>query len=169
MAGRHFGAVLGRIERLFASGTVAGLSEGQLIERFATRRDEAAFEALLARHGPMVLGICRRVLRDPDDVEDAFQATFLVLVRKAGTLRDRDLVGNWLFGVASRVALRARAIAARRRAVEGNGSTVETLAGGESEAQDDRDHDREMRAWVLEEVRRLPEKYRAPVVLCYLE
>ena len=90
MAGRQFGAVVRRIERLFAVGSVAGLSEGQLLERFATVGDEAAFEALLARHGPMVLGICRQVLRDPNDVEDAFQATFLVLVRKAGTLRDRD-------------------------------------------------------------------------------
>src|SRR5207248_5689960 len=140
-----------------AAGTVSGLSEGQLIERFATRGDEAAFEALLARHGPMVLGICRQVLRDPDDVEDAFQATFLVLVRKAGTLRDRDLVGNWLFGVASRVALRARAAAARRRAVEGSGNTVDALAPGD-------DHDGESRTMIHEEVRRLPEKYRSPVL-----
>src|SRR5580704_13728763 len=102
MAGRQFGAVFRRIERIFAGGSVAGLSEGQLLERFTKQGDEAAFEAILARHGPMVLGICRQVLRDPNDVDDAFQATFLVLARKAGSLRDRDLVGNWLFGVASR-------------------------------------------------------------------
>ena len=159
MPGGHFGAVLHRIERLFASGSVAGLSEGQLIERFATRRDEAAFEALLARYGPMVLGICRQVLRDPADVEDAFQATFLVLVRKAGTLRDRELVGNWLFGVASRVALRARAVSARRRTVEGGDAPIEAAARPEPES----------RPWLHKEVRRLPEKYRVPVVLCYLE
>ena len=77
-------------------------------------RDESAFEALVARHGPMVLGVCRQLLRDPNDVDDAFQATFLVLVRKAGTLRRCDLLGNWLYGVAYRVALRARSLTARR-------------------------------------------------------
>ena len=75
--------------------------------------DESAFEALIARHGPMVLGVCRQLLRDPNDVDDAFQATFLVLVRKAGTLRRRDLLGNWLYGVAHRVATRARVLAAQ--------------------------------------------------------
>jgi RNA polymerase sigma factor (sigma-70 family) len=164
MAGRHFGGVLRRLERLFAAGSVAGLSEGQLLERFVTRRDEAAFEAILARHGPMVLGICRRVLRDPEDVEDAFQATFLVLVRRAGSLRDRDLLGNWLFGVASRVALRARVVAARRQAAEGARPPVDPPAPG------DGDHaDLESGRMLHEEVRRLPEKYRVPVLLCYLE
>ena len=102
--------------RLFRHGTTAGLSEGELLERFVRGNDEAAFEVLMARHGPMVLGVCRQLLRDPNDVDDAFQATFLVLVRKAGTLRRRDLLGNWLYGVAFRVATRARAVAARRSA-----------------------------------------------------
>jgi len=164
MAGRHFGAVYRRIERIFATGSVAGLSEGELLERFTTRGDEAAFEAILARHGPMVLGICRQVLRDPNDVEDAFQATFLVLVRKAASLRHRDLLGNWLFGVASRVALRARSIAARRRTVEGPGHATDSPVAG-----DEPDFDRESRAMLHEEVRHLPEKYRVPVLLCYLE
>ena len=107
MAAGQLNAVLRQVERLFGAGGVTGMSEGQLLERFVTRRDEVAFEALVARHGPMVLGVCRQVLRDPNDVDDAFQATFLVLVKKAGTLRDRHLLGNWLYGVAYRVAVRA--------------------------------------------------------------
>src|SRR3954449_8238622 len=125
MKSRQNEAILGHVRQLFGAGTLVGMAEGQLLERFSSRRDEAAFELIVARHGPMVLGVCRRILSDPDDVEDAFQATFLVLVRKAGSLRDRDRVGNWLFGVASRVALRARATSSRRRAVEGAAVAVE--------------------------------------------
>src|ERR1700752_418141 len=106
--------VLHQLERLFTPGTVAGLSQWRLLSRYVSRRDEAAFEALVARHGPMVLGVCRQLLRDPNDVDDAFQATFLVLVRNAGTLRRRDLLGNWLYGVAHRGAIRSRRLAARR-------------------------------------------------------
>src|SRR5689334_9992222 len=95
-----------------------GLTDGQLLECFVSRREEAAFEALVRRHGPMVLGVCRRVLRCDHDAEDAFQATFLVLVRKAASVVPRELVGNWLYGVAHRTALKARSMAARRRAVE---------------------------------------------------
>src|SRR5438270_7547783 len=80
----------------------AGLSDAELLEGFISRRDGAYFEALVRRHGPMVLGVCRRVLRDPHDADDAFQATFLVLVRKAGALRRPELLGNWLYGVACR-------------------------------------------------------------------
>jgi RNA polymerase sigma factor (sigma-70 family) len=165
LAGRNVGAVLRRIERLFTVGSVAGLSEGQLLERFATAGDEAAFEALLTRYGPMVLGICRGVLRNPADVEDAFQATFLVLVQKAGTLRNRDLLGNWLFGVASRVARRARAVGARRRAFEESNPRVDPPAPG-----DGHDADRDSQLSIIhEEVCRLPRKYRVAVLLCYLE
>ncbi len=89
---------------LFADGTLSGLGEGELLERFVGLRDEAAFAELVARHGPMVLAVCRRWLDDPHDVEDAFQATFLVLVRKAGGLRDRQSVAQWLYGVSHRVA-----------------------------------------------------------------
>src|ERR1700678_2807816 len=111
----HFdGTLIQQLERLFHQGTTVGLSEGELVERFASGHDESAFEALIARHGPMVLGVCRQLLRDPNDVDDAFQATFLVLVRKAATLRQRDLLGNWLYGVANRVAARARTLSARR-------------------------------------------------------
>jgi len=161
MAAGQLNGVVRQIERLFGAGGVTGMSEGQLLERFVSKRDEAAFEALVARHGPMVLGVCRQFLRDPNDVEDAFQATFLVLVRKAATLRDRNLLGNWLYGVAYRVAVRARTVAARRHATETTG--IEELA------MDRESTHHELRPWLHEEIHRLPEKYRVPVVLCYLE
>ena len=97
---------------LFGAGSVAGLTDGQLLDRFLKARDdagEAAFAALVARHGPMVLGVCRRALADPDDAADAFQATFLILVRKAHSVRVDDSLGRWLYGVSRKVASRARA------------------------------------------------------------
>lgn len=99
LRGASTAALLHQLERLFGNGTSVGSSEGELPERLVTEHDEAAFEALLARHGRMVLGVCRQMLRDPNDVADAFQATFLVLVRKAGTLRRSDLLAHWLYGV----------------------------------------------------------------------
>src|SRR5438270_4994798 len=101
---------------LRADGT--GMSDGQLLGEFVARRDAAAFESLLGRHGPMVLGVCRRLLPDPHDAEDAFQATFLVLARKAASVRPRERVGSWLYGVARTTAVRLRAANANRRARE---------------------------------------------------
>src|SRR5215212_8360856 len=126
----HATTAQGHLRTLFATGTASGLTDAQLLERVATasaaaRAGESAFEALVARHGPMILGVCRRALDDPRDVEDAFQATFLVLVRKAGTVRVDDSLGRWLYGVARRVAGRARATADRRRAREAAGPVVE--------------------------------------------
>src|SRR5438552_1750377 len=114
MGSGHQGAMLREVHRLFDSGTVAGLGEEELLARFVSHRDEAAFAALLARHGPIVLGVCRRWLRDPRDVEDAFQATVLILIRKAGSIKEPHLLGPWLHGVAYRVAHRARKVAVRR-------------------------------------------------------
>src|SRR5205814_1177988 len=94
------------------------LGDAQLLRQFIARQDQAAFELLVRRHGPMVLNVCRRVLGNVHDAEDAFQATFLVLARKAATLTARDLLGNWLYGVAYRTALRARSAAHRRRVKE---------------------------------------------------
>ncbi len=174
MQGQFSGALVQQLGRLFEQGTVVGLSEGELLERFSNSHDESAFEALLARHGPMVLGVCRQLLRDPNDVDDAFQATFLVLVRKAGSLRRCDLLGNWLYGVAYRVATRARVLAARRIAKAPFGqATVDGLdASGNGPATNGDSTcglDPNPRPWLHEEVARLPEKYRVPVRLCYFE
>jgi RNA polymerase sigma factor (sigma-70 family) len=137
--------------------------DGQLLETFIARRDEAAFAALVRRHGPMVLGVCRRVLGHVQDAEDAFQATFLVLVRKATTVVPRDLLGHWLYGVAYRTALKARALVARR---QGRERQVQQMPEPETLPED---------AWtdlqplLDRELSRLAEKYRVPLVLCELE
>src|SRR5213592_259624 len=93
-------------------------TDGQLLDSFVRRRDSVALEAIVGRHGPMVWGVCRRVLRNHHDAEDAFQATFLVLVRKAASVVPREMVANWLYGVAHQTALKARATTAKRRARE---------------------------------------------------
>src|SRR5262249_53162100 len=111
-------SVIGHLRQAALLREGAGLPDGQLLECFLTRGDEAAFAVLVRRHGPMVLGVCRRVLGHHHDAEDALQATFLVLARKAASLRSRELLGPWLYGVAYRTALRARDMNARRRAKE---------------------------------------------------
>jgi RNA polymerase sigma factor (sigma-70 family) len=157
------GEAIRQVHRLFVSGTVVGLDEAQLLGRFVESGDEAAFAALVARHGPMVLGVCRRVLADSNDVDDAFQATFLILVRKARGLRERALLGNWLYGVAHRVAVRSRANASQRRSVERPGLD----AIGEIPAREPRQSE----VWPVldEEIARLAEADRAAIVLCDLE
>ncbi len=165
MANGTFGAVTRQVDRLFGEGTVAGLGESQLLERFLHRRDEAAFQAIVERHGPMVLGVCRRVLRDRHDAEDAFQATFLLLARKAGTIRGNGLLGPWLYRVAHRVAVRASLGSARRRGRE----RPDADAASEAPAPDGSPADRDLPLAIHEELARLPEKYRVPVTLCYLE
>ena len=99
----------GPLRAVFEDGPVAGLSDGELLERFVDRRSEAAFEAIVRRHGPMVRDVCQRVLRDPHDADDAAQATFLVLARRAGTVRSSGSLASWLYGVARRVSARLRA------------------------------------------------------------
>ncbi len=166
MSDRSEGAVVRHVHTLFRAGSVSGLSDGQLLERFSTRRDEsaeAAFAVLVARHGPMVLGVCRHLLGDPHAAEDAFQATFLVLVRKAGSIRVEDSLGRWLYGVSQRVAARARVEAARRRRKEASVAVSEPTTDADDPARLD------LRPLLHEELNRLPEKYRAPVVLCHLE
>jgi RNA polymerase sigma factor (sigma-70 family) len=137
-------------------------SDAELLDRFTRGRDHAAFAALVRRHGPMVFGVCRRVLRDPHEAEEAFQVTFLVLVRKAGELRQPGRLASWLYGVANRVARKSRVSAARRgkheRAAAGPDMTVPPEELGE-----------DVKAVLDEEMVALPEKYRAPLVLCYLE
>src|SRR5262245_53744343 len=108
MATTVLGTVLNNLRRSLLRQDGTSLTDGERLDCFITQRDAAAFEALLRRHGPMVMGVCRRVLRNAADAEDAFQTTFLVLVRKAATIRPRGLVGNWLYGVAHTTALKAR-------------------------------------------------------------
>lgn len=165
MAGEHTGAILKDVHTLFSVGRAGALTDGQLLEQFIGPRGEqaeAAFQVLVDRHGPMVLKVCRGVLGDLHDAQDAFQATFLVLARRAAVIRKRDSVGSWLHGVALRVASRARVEAARRRAYERRSAemaarSTETLGPTELLPE------------LHEEVGRLPEHYRAAVVLCYLE
>jgi RNA polymerase sigma factor (sigma-70 family) len=139
------------------------LTDAQLLERFARHRDEAAFEVLVWRYGPLVLGVCRRLLRHEQDVEDAFQAAFLVLVRKADTIARRESVGSWLYKVAYRVARAAQAAASKRATRE------QPWADQEAEQGSDEVLWRDLKPLLDEEVLRLPEKYRVPFVLCCLE
>jgi zinc protease len=171
MASGYRGTVVGSLGRLFESGTFAGLGEAQLLERFLTRGDEAAFEAILQRHGPMVLGVCRRVLEDPHDIADAFQATFLILVKKARSIRDREALGTWLYGVARRVAVRARVNARRLRTRERTGIDAEGLDvdANTGRSRSDRLEMQELRSLIDAELERLPARYRAPLILCDLE
>jgi RNA polymerase sigma-70 factor (ECF subfamily) len=139
------------------------LADGQLLERYVLRRDEAAFAALADRYGSLVLGVCERVLQNSHDAEDAFQATFLVLARRADRLDRRGPLGNWLYTVAYRTAAKLKADSIRRHAHERN--TFEMAA---STSTEDQSWD-ELRPVLDEELNQLPEKYRAPLVLCCLE
>ena len=137
-------------------------SDRVLLDRFIQSRDEEAFASLVQRHGPMVLGVCRRVLRDREDAQDAFQVTFLVLARKAASLARAELLANWLYGVAYRTASHMRGRSGRRSSFEGPVPDLPAPA----EATDDR---REILAALDEELNHLPEMYRTLLVLCYLE
>ncbi len=137
--------------------------DAALLQRFTVQGDEAAFATLVRRHGPMVFGVCRRVLRDEHTAEDAFQATFLLLARKARSLRQPERLGPWLYGVAYRTAVRARSDAVRRRRHEAKAvSTPADQTGYDPEAH-------ELRSLLDEAVHRLPARYRNPVIFCYLE
>src|SRR3989442_7956056 len=115
MATGHVIGVIQHLRRTMLLRDGAGLTDGQLLQDYISRRDEAALAALVQRHGPMVWGVCRRVLRNEHDAEDAFQAAFLVLVRKGASIARRELLANWLYGVAQQTALKARATAAKRQ------------------------------------------------------
>jgi RNA polymerase sigma factor (sigma-70 family) len=141
----------------------AGLTDGQLLGYFLSRRDEAAFEALVRRHGPMVLSVCRRIAGNLHDAEDAFQATFLVLACKAASVVPREAVGNWLYGVAYRTALKVRTTTARRRARE---RQVKDLPQPVAEPLEGR---QELGLLLDQELNRLPDQYRLPIILCDLE
>jgi RNA polymerase sigma factor (sigma-70 family) len=161
--GPLLGTVIQQTLHCLSAGRHAGLTDGELLARFAGTRDEAAFETLLWRHGPMVLGLCRRLLRHPQDAEDAFQATFLVLCRAARSVRKQQALGSWLYKVASRICLKV--LTGRARA-----AVVPTrLADTATPGPEDEVGRGDLRPVLDEEIGRLPEKYRAPLVLHYLE
>jgi RNA polymerase sigma factor (sigma-70 family) len=140
-----------------------GLTDEQLLEDYLNRREQAALEALVGRHAPMVWGVCRRVLGNHHDAEDAFQATFLILVRKAASIASPKLLANWLYGVAHQTALKARATAAKRRARERQVAPMPEPAATEPDLWDD------LQRLLDQELSRLPDPYRVAIVLCDLE
>ena len=138
-------------------------SDGQLLEGFVNRHEEAALAALVHRHGPMVWGACRRILGNHHDAEDAFQATFLVLVRKAASIAPKEMVGNWLYGVAHQTALKARATVAKRKKRECQVTTMPEASVTEQHIWCD------LQPLLDQELSKLPDKYRGVILLCDLE
>jgi RNA polymerase sigma factor (sigma-70 family) len=146
----------------------AELSDTALLAHFFKDHIDGAFAAIVNRHGPLVYGVCRRILPDANDAEDAFQATFLVLVRKGGTLRDPARLGSWLYGVAQRTARKARAKAALRTKSERQASSMATSSKASTSDRHEMTYP-ELQAVLDDEIAALPEKYALPLVLCYLE
>ncbi len=155
----HF---LRTLTRGMAAEVLEDQSDRELVARFLARQDEAAFEALVRRHGPMVYRVSWRVLQHSQDTEDAFQAVFLLLAQKLRTVRNRDSLASWLHGVAHRVALKAKTQAATRRRHEGQASVSQEVPPDEVTW-------RELRTMLDAELAQLPEKWRLPLILCYLE
>jgi RNA polymerase sigma factor (sigma-70 family) len=158
------GIVLRHLRDLVATEQTNKLPDQQLLQRFVRTREESAFDTLVRRHGPLVLGVCRRVLHDWHDAEDAFQATFLVLARNAGSVQKGASLGSWLYGTAYRVAVKARGRSATRQHYEGRAAPGRPAGDPLAEVSG-----RELLTVLDEELQQLPERYRAPLVLCYLE
>jgi RNA polymerase sigma factor (sigma-70 family) len=165
MAIGTMGAALRDLAELFGGGSAVGLSDSQLLARYAASRDGSAFAALVARHGPMVLSTCRAILRHEHDIEDAFQATFLVLAKRASSVRDGDALGGWLHRVANRVAIEANSAANQRRRRESGALAMAMTIPSRSSVG----LEPEVCAMVHAEIDRLPDRHRLPVVLCDLE
>lgn len=155
--------VLRQIRRLVARPNRVEQSDEELLERFVVSREEEAFASLVRRHGPMVLGVCLRLLRNRHDAEDAFQATFLTLVRKGSTIRQRGALASWLYRVAFRISLRLKARAEKRSTSESLGDAAVELDPATEASW------HELRPLLDAELQELPAKYRAPMILCYLE
>jgi RNA polymerase sigma factor (sigma-70 family) len=163
MASGHLGSVIHYLRRIVPDSSVDDLQDQELLGRFLRRQDDAAFTILLRRHGPMIMGICRRLLSHDADVEDVFQATWLALVLKARSIRKRQSLASWLYGVAYRSALKARAAAARRHRLD------RVLIDAPVSPAIDELAQAELRTVLDEEVQRLAGRYQKPVVLCYFE
>jgi RNA polymerase sigma factor (sigma-70 family) len=163
MATPTLGTFLRSLKQAMGAEALASCSDRELVEQFRSARGDAVFRAILERHGPMVLQVCRRVLSSPTDVEDAFQATFLILIRRGHTVRRHSSLASWLHGVAWRSALKLRTQSDRRRRRE-----ARTAESTPTAVTDDTTWG-ELRGILDEELQRLPETFRAPLVLCYLE
>jgi RNA polymerase sigma factor (sigma-70 family) len=163
MSSGRLSSVVQYLRQIAGTGDAGEQADCQLLERFVTKHDESAYEALMRRHAPMVLGTCSRILRNGHDAEDAFQATFLVLARKAKSIGQRRSVGGWLHRIACRTAARARGKVARRRARE---RPLDDVLARDATSTCDW---HELRPVIDEELNRLPERYRMLIVLCYLE
>jgi RNA polymerase sigma-70 factor (ECF subfamily) len=163
MATAQMAMVIRHFRRAVLRQDAAGRTDGQLLASFLDQKDEAAFEALVRRHGPMVFGVCHRVVRNHHDAEDAFQATFLVLARKASSVRPRERLANWLRGVALRIAMKAKTITAKRRVREKH---VTEMPEPEAAQQDQWS---DLQSLLDQELNGLPENYRLPILLCDLE
>jgi RNA polymerase sigma factor (sigma-70 family) len=162
----HRSAASRHLSTVFGAGAIGSLPDGELLRRFLAGRGDddsaSAFAALVERHGPMVLGVCRRALGNLHDAEDAAQATFLILARRGGSMRRADSLASWLFGVALKVAAKRRAQAARRTAIERRGAEMKAHSAGSELSP-------EACSELYEELDRLPERFRAPIILCHLE
>jgi RNA polymerase sigma factor (sigma-70 family) len=163
MVTNEMSEVIQHLQRAVFSWEGVGLSDGQLLKDYISRREGAALATLVRRHGPMVWGVCRRVVRNDHDAEDAFQATFLVLVRKAASLASPELLANWLYGVAHQTALKARATTAKRRVRERQVTEMPEPAVTERDLWND------LLPLLDQELSRLPNKYRSAIVLCELQ
>jgi RNA polymerase sigma factor (sigma-70 family) len=163
MNGTAGGPLLQMIRRIIEDQRLKGLPDRELLRLFNEERDEAAFHGLLRRHGKMVFGVCRQLLNNEAAAEDAFQTTFLELARKAGTIRNSSSVGSWLYGVAYRTALKSRAELSRRTRHERQKSSESVWTSSDALGR------REIEEIVHAELSRFSERYRAPLVLCYLQ
>ena len=163
MASNRYPSILHYLRQILADSAAAGVSDTELLRRFVDQHDEAAFELLLWRHAALVLHVCRQVLGDEQTAEDAFQATFLILARKANSISRREALGSWLYRVAYHVALKARAEMRKQKSV------LRELDDRDLSAPVDCMEQREQRQILVEEVHHLPTKFRAAIVACYLE
>src|SRR5271156_6481836 len=163
MPASHLTVLIDRLRNSVGAPQSAGLSDAALLDRYVRTDDQAAFEVLVWRHGPLVWKVCKRIVRHEQDAQDAFQATFLVLAQKAASIMRRPVLAGWLYRVAYRVALEAKQVAARRAAREKPKMDCEHIQPESNGENLDLLH------LLDEEVNRLPEKYRVAVVLCYLQ
>src|SRR5213078_4387522 len=163
MATGQLNGVIQHLRRAMLLRDGAGLTDGQLLEDYISRRDEAALAALVQRHGPMVWGVCRRILSNYHDAEDAFQATFLVLVRRAASIASPELLANWLYGVAHQTALKARATVAKRKVRERQVTEMPEPVVVEQ------DHWNDLQPLLDQELSQLPDISRVVIVLCDLQ